>query len=196
MKRMVMLVFMVLTLSSCAGQRPPTREELLEIRKVADATRTRVYAAPPEQVLSAAARVFEESDTDYRPMGQTENSTAYRRDWLLYMVFAVMVGQDNWKVTATPAEGGTRVEVINWQGPQGGGFIPITSGGGSEHDYTIHPSLYTLYHERLAYMLGDRDDWVSCKTAEARLKDNPDRQRVDPLHALCSLTVDKATVER
>lgn len=196
MKRLAVSILAVLALSACAGQRPPTREELLEIRKNVDTIRTRVYAETPDRVLAAAARVFEESDTDYRPMGQTENSTAYRRDWLLYMVIAVMVGQDNWKVTATPVANGTSVEVIHWQGPQGGGFLPITSGGGSETDYTIYPSLYTLFHERLAYMLGDRDDWVSCKTAEARLKDNPDRQRVDPLHALCSLTTDKAEVGR
>lgn len=196
MTRLTALLLAVVTLSACAAQRPPSREEILELRRAADTARVQVYAAPPERTLAAAARVLEESDSDYTPMAQTDNSTSYRRVWVLYMVLAGAIGQDNWKITATTVAEGTRVEAVHWPGPQGGGIIPVMTGGGSETDYTTQPTLYTLFHERLAYMLGERDDWVSCKTALARLKDNPDLKRQAPLHALCSFTTDKESVLR
>ncbi len=196
MNRLAALCLAVLTLTACAVPRQPTREELLDLRKSADAARVRVYAAPPERVLAAAGRVLVESDSDYLPAAQTESSTSYRRTWVLYLVLSGAIGQDNWMVTATPAPEGTRVEVAHWPGPQGAGIIPIMTGGGSETAYTIQPVLYTLFHERLAYMLGERDDWVSCKTAKERFRDDPELKRLEPLHALCSFTTDKETVSR
>gem|GEM_PF-6919251 len=127
-------------------------------------------------------------------MGQTETSTSYRRAWMLYLVLSVAMGEDNWKITATPITEGTRVDVAHWIGPQGAGIIPIMTGGGGESDYTLHGELYTLFHERLAYMLGDRDDWVSCKAAMAKV--NSDVKSQEPLHALCAFTTDKDVVPR
>ena len=96
------------------------------------------------------------------------------RNWTVYFVLGFVTGTDNWIFKARPVEGGTAVTfaVGSVAQPAPAKQTPRRADDprpkvmGATHEGT---AIYDLVWARMAYLLGQRGDWMSCAESEARV---------------------------
>lgn len=175
----------------CAQKKPLTPEEIAAERERQIAATTRIYEGKtPEEVLLAAATVFRLADDDYT-VSHSQNSIQAKRGWYHFFTLALSSGTDDWIVTATEEANGTKVvtqcvhEMIQMRvGPQ-----TVTNEG-----------LYNLFYQRLEYLMGINQEWLTCKEAKKKYPNGFTEVKYffDPL---CTVATDrtpdgKSAVER
>ena len=194
----IIVVVLTVTLTGCATQHPElTRQEYLALVN-------RSYeGAGTEEILAAAEKLFRLADPDDVKFQHFENGFRMYRRWMIYAILAVSMGTDIWDVRVMPAEGGVRV-TVHLSGTSGAvtGAPVMTSGGDTSITALTTPAaggfpvtstaIYDLFWARLVYLLGRRDEWMTCQEASARVKTGITYGRMD---ALCSVTTDDLTPE-
>lgn len=148
----------LLCLAACAAPHQITdRDDFL-------AEATRVYPGETrERVIRAAETVLKVSDpADWEFRDTLTGFTGLRR----YTVYAVIVasqGREKWEFTTEETPPGLRAG------------LAISEAGTTYGNYSQTPyegrmasiPLYRLFWDRVDYMLGRREDWVTCAAAEA-----------------------------
>lgn len=161
----------VAAISGCATQQSLTRDEYLK-------TTQRVYSdRSPDQVFTAAEKLFRLADGDDFKFAWTDDSMTASRPWSIYLVLAASFGVDNWLVQTKQEADGTHVRV--GVTTSASAIAPVVTTGG---DWTAGstPSLpgppiqgtaiYDVFWARLDYLLGKRQSWMTCEEADARVK--------------------------
>lgn len=154
----------VLVLSACAATQPQmTRGQWLEAT-------TRYYPDKTvDDVLVNAEKVLKLADNDFQ-FQHSSNEMNAMRPWSVYMVIAGARGVDYWRIQAVPQDSGVTMTAYVTQQlggmmtpvPTAGGDISIgtTPGTGSPVNGTI---TYAMFWDRLDYMLGQTDQWITCE---------------------------------
>lgn len=173
--------------AGCATLPELTREEYLALVN-------RTYeGVASEEALAAAEQLFRLADPKQVQFQHFEDGFRVYRRWLVYMVFAAGFGTDIWDVRTTPTEEGTRLTVhlsVNRSSvvpvPVAGDTVAsaLPGGGGMPLNST---AIYDLFWGRMDYLLGRRDEWMTCDEAEARREAGI---TYGLLEALCSVTTD------
>lgn len=161
MKKLLFLVLVLLIsiVVGCAQKKPLTPEEIAAERERQIAATTRMYEGKtPEEVLLAAARVFRLADDDYS-VSHLQNSIQAKRSWYHFFALALSSGTDDWTVTATEEGNGTKVvtQCIHE-------FIQSRLG----KQVITNEGLYNLFYQRLEYLMGINQEWLTCKEAKAK----------------------------
>lgn len=158
-------------LSGCVAPHPPmTRAEYLD-------TVTRTYAdTTPDQVLTATEKLMRLADGNDFQISHSADGLRAARNWLIYAVIAMANGTDYWDVKATPSPAGTVVQVqVSTQGSATGviatgqgNYAPLTTVGGGNP--VPGNAIYDVFFARLDFLLGRREDWMTCDVANDRVE--------------------------
>jgi len=179
MKRFVLLI---LLLCGCATIPQLTREESLKLRNEQIATTTKIYNnVTKEDVLIATDKLFRLADGDDFTITHTENTVLGNRRWLIYLVLAAAMGQDNWIVAAEENPVDKTVKVVVRVSTVSNNLAPMmTTGGANTWSVATLPgventipgkALYYIFFKRLDYLLGITDEWLDCERADAIIKE-------------------------
>lgn len=169
--RALAAVLTLLLLAGCATPRPQmTREEWLQT------TGREFQGVTKDQALAAAEKVLRLADGDDFVIAHNEEGFRASRRWIVYLVFAAAVGTDYWELKASPAPGGVRVTVAVSQDSQAltptatarGDWVATT--GPMAGSPVMGNALYDLFWARAEYLLGLREDWMTCPQAQERVK--------------------------
>ena len=155
---------------SCVPKRSMTRQEWLTIT-------TRYYKnVTVDEALNSAEKLFRLADGDDFIFSHTSNELRASRQWIVYVVLAVVFGTDHWSIRATRATGG--VEMNIQVATQGSSPAPFFSGPNLEMTGTVSmpmgaasiqgSALYDLFWARMDYLLGKKKEWADCDEAERR----------------------------
>lgn len=155
-----------------AGCAAPQR--LMTADEAAAATHRTFKGVSTEQAVSAAERVLWLADGDDFAIDRERDGLMATRNWTVYFLLGFVTGTDQWIVKARPVEGGTDVTfaVGSVAQPAGARITPRRDGDprprvmGSMHEGT---AIYDLVWARMAYLLGQRDTWMSCAESDARV---------------------------
>lgn len=136
------LVITVMILGGCATHAPLTRDESLALT-------TRTYSGVvKQQALDEIERLFRLADgNDFR---LAHSDTGFRA------TRGHAAAESWWDVRADPVESGVKLVVIN------GGWAPAGSIDGN--------ATYSLFWERLDYLLGKLAHWITCAEAQDRAR--------------------------
>lgn len=166
MKRGIVLVLVALLLSACMPpKKQMTRQEWLSVT-------TRDYAGVTvDQALEAAERLLRLADGDDFSVVHSANELGATRQWLVYVVLAAVSGIDTWRVRAIEVPGGVRV--TTQVSTLSGAVTPMATTGSAWTATTMPQQgalidgngLYTLFYQRLDYLLGKSDTWPDCSVA-------------------------------
>ena len=176
MNKTWLLVFSLILLSGCSSTPELTRDEFASIT-------TREYPGlTGEQVLQASEKLFRLADGDDFKFNYSRDNPAIEtiyatRKWTEYLVFSSATGFDYWKLTTVSGEQGTIATIqlnrhivskIVWtyryMNP------PIPAHQWPEGEGIKNTSIYDLYWARMDYLLGEREDWMTCKMSKERIK--------------------------
>lgn len=168
-RKRIVTVTTAMALVGCATERSMTQTEW-------DTSLTRNFSGvTSEQVIDAARRVLQSADPDDFRFSPTEDGLRATREWSWFLLIAGTRGWDTWTVTAKDTQSGVRARVhlsvvtsdVNGA-YMGGTPVPIASM--SQTPTVDGTAIYDLFWSRLEYVLGQRDDWMSCAQSEARQK--------------------------
>lgn len=156
-------------LTGCAAP-----QRLMTIDEAAVATHRVFKGVTTEQALAAAERVLWLADGDDFAIDRERDELMATRNWTIYLVLGFVTGTDQWIVKARPVDGGTDVTfaVGSVAQPAGARITPRRDGDprprvmGSMHEGT---AIYDLVWSRMAYLLGQRDSWMTCADSAARV---------------------------
>ncbi|MGX7950201.1 hypothetical protein [Oleidesulfovibrio alaskensis] len=193
--RRTALLMLILLLSGCAAGGSVPAEEAELYREKALAASVRVYEnVTPDQALQAAETVLTLADPQDMSITRKKHGIAGTREFFRYLVVTAAAGTDYWTVNAVPAENGTRVQAIATGkeayvlGPQTGAE-PVADNSILQEDMVLSQALYTLFFERLDYLLGRSATWPDCKAAA---KTTAERGLLGDIDMLCGRgTADK-----
>ncbi len=169
MKRLFVAAILIV-LAGCATQRQMTRDEYLQ-------TTQRIYqGASPEEVFSAAEKLFVLADGDDFRFFHDDNSITASRTWLVYLVLAAAVGTDTWHVRAMPIDGGVKVSAALTT--TSGSVLPMPTTGGdmtaggmpSMGGNVSGTAIYDVFWARMDYLMGKSDTWMTCDDANERMR--------------------------
>lgn len=170
--RFLVSVCVALLLVGCATTQPQlTRDEWKKIT-------TREYASvTADEVLNAAEKVFRLADGDDFVVAHQDRSMVASRRWTVYLVLSAAMGTDYWRVDTVDADGKMRASAFvstdmgliapmptTQAGTYSAGSTPMA---GSPVQGT---AIYDVFWSRMDWMLGKRKDWMSCKEADALVK--------------------------
>jgi hypothetical protein len=174
MKRKLLAVSVIIAaslLTGCVTPHPQmTRAEYLK-------TTNRIYPGKtPEQVFTAAEELFRLSDGNDFQIQYTDDTLSTQRRWSRYLVFTAIFGMDYWTVRAIPVDGGTKV-TIN-EGTAANALVPLATAGGDisvtsipgNATPSVGTALYDVFWERLDYLLGVKQHWLTCDEADKMVK--------------------------
>lgn len=198
MRATIIMLVAVFTVG-CATTPPPemTRQEYLALVN-------RTYdGASAEEVLAATEKLFRLADPDDVKFQHFDNGLRVHRPWMIYVVLAATVGTDVWDVRVAPTQGGTRITVHLSTTTGSITGAPMTTSGGHTYTQAIttppaggipvsSTAVYDLFWARLDYLLGRRDDWMTCEEVTARVKKG---FVYGSTEALCSVTTDDLAPE-
>ncbi len=156
-------------LTGCASP-----QRLMTVDEAAVATHRVFKGVTTEQALAAAERVLWLADGDDFAIDRERDGLMATRNWTVYFVLGFVTGTDNWIFKARPVEGGTAVTfaVGSVAQPAPAKQTPRRADDprpkvmGATHEGT---AIYDLVWARMAYLLGQRGDWMSCAESEARV---------------------------
>lgn len=170
--RKLLLLMVMLVVAGCAVKQPQmTRDEYLQ-------TTQRTYAdKAPDDIFRAAEKLFRLADGDDFTFHHTEDSMTAVRPWLVYLVLAASMGTDTWVIRAQEDLGATKVSAL--VSTSMGSVLPIPTTGG---DFTAGgvpgggnlvagTAIYDVFWARMDYLLGLRDDWMTCEQANRRVRE-------------------------
>lgn len=178
--RLSMLLAGALTLAGCAAP-----HQVMD-RDDALAEQQRVFPGETqERVIRAAELVLKTSDPGDFEFRDNANGFVGLRRYFIYAVFATASGREKWEFTADPSPAGIRA------------FVSISEAGTTTDGYVARPyeqkmasiPLYRLFWNRVEYVLGRRDTWITCDAAAAWLQQN-NTNTVAGLGGLCGPTSD------
>ena len=164
-----MVVLLTSVLVGCAAP-----QRLLTANEMATVTHRTFPGVTTEQTLAAAERVLRLADGDDFAIDSDRDGLTATRNWTVYFVLGFVTGTDNWIFKARPVEGGTAVTfaVGSVAQPAPAKQTPRRADDprpkvmGATHEGT---AIYDLVWARMAYLLGQRGDWMSCAESEARV---------------------------
>lgn len=169
--RFVILLVTFAALVGCAVKQPQmSREEFLRL------TQRTYEGKTPEDVYSAAEKLFRLADGDDFRFFHTEDSLVATRSWLVYIVIGGAAGTDTWTVRARPVEGGTKVAVA--LNTSMGSVLPMPTTGGDMAAGSLPAmagnvtgsAIYDIFWARMDYLLGKSDKWMTCEESNARAR--------------------------
>ena len=166
---MVVLLASASVLAGCAAP-----QRLLTSHELATETHRTFPGVTTEQTLAAAERVLRLADGDDFAIDRDRDGLMATRNWTVYFVLGFVTGTDNWVFKARPVEGGTTVTfaVGSVAQPAPARQTPRRVDDprprvmGTMHEGT---AIYDLVWARIAYLLRQRDTWMSCAESEARV---------------------------
>lgn len=149
-------------------------QRLMTTDEAASATHRTFKGVTTEQAVAAAERVLWLADGDDFAIDRERDGLMATRNWTVYFVLGFVTGTDNWIFKARPVEGGTAVTfaVGSVAQPAPAKQTPRRADDprpkvmGATHEGT---AIYDLVWARMAYLLGQRGDWMSCAESEARV---------------------------
>lgn len=157
--KLITAIALTLSLTGCATtvQQPAS---LTEYKAMSE----RVYQRTPEEVMNAAEKVIRLADSDANDVKviYADDSIQIERKYNAYFVIGSTFATYTYKFTTTKVPEGTKVNLAI-EADVASGMIPI----GNKTAFTT-PSLYDLYFSRMDYLLGLSNEWVDCKSAEAK----------------------------
>lgn len=171
-KTVVMLVGVAL-LAGCAlpKRQELTREQWLTV------TRHTFPGVTKDQAIVAAERVLKLADGDDVSVVHNEDGFVATRPWSVYLVLTAVFGLDTWGISVQSAETGSVVKL--GVASQAQALMPVPTARGDASVGTMPgmggfavngTAIYDLFWARMAYLLGQRDTWMSCAEADARVK--------------------------
>jgi hypothetical protein len=143
---------------------------------------TRVWPGETKaRVIAAGEAVVKHSDPRDIQVEYSKQGFVARRKFFIYAVLATADGEDRWTFHASEnADGASAsVRIIQRGTAQSGRF--------SERfrENQVYVGSLRLFYARIDYLLGRREDWVSCSQAVEKLRLPP---QAPGLQALCSVT--------
>lgn len=173
MKKSLAVFIVALTLVGCAlpTRKEMSREEWLTV------TRHTFSNVTKDQAIAAAERVLKLADGDDVRVVHHEDGFVATRQWSIYLVLAAQFGMDTWDLRVSQDGANTKVRLgVASQGQmlapmptaRGDASVGTMPGmGGAAVDGT---AIYDLFWARMAYLLGQRDSWMTCAESDARVK--------------------------
>lgn len=164
------VMLMSLMLGACAAP-----QRLMTTDEAASATHRTFKGVTTEQAVAAAERVLWLADGDDFAIDRERDGLMATRNWTVYFVLGFVTGTDQWIVKARPVEGGSDVTfAVGTVAQPASARITSRRDGdprprvmGAMHEGT---AIYDLVWARMAYLLGQRDSWMTCAESEARVK--------------------------
>ena len=174
MKKIFLIMFSAAFIFvGCVTLKPMTREEYLDVTQ-------RVYTDTNQNnVLAAAEKLFNLADKSDFVLQHTENSIIGTRQWSMYLILTAVFGSDHWKVRAIDVGGVTKVSVmVTSTYSQSLGIVDADSGSvdtimtpGLNGTPPVGPAVYKLFWARMDYLLGQSNEWMTCKDMDVLIKE-------------------------
>lgn len=160
----------LMVLSACATPRYMDRTEWLSV------TTREFQGKSKEEVISAAQKLLRLADGDDFHIAHTDNGFHASRRWTAYMVIAAEFGTDHWLFETTDIPGGVRARVQVSTQSQAATPVATTSGAWTATTGPLMGSpvdgnaLYDVFWARMEYLLGYRNEWMTCEVADKRVR--------------------------
>jgi len=160
---------MAVLLSACAAPPKETVGDLTAQFKENKKAATRLYVdKTPEQVTEAVEEVLFLLDPQDMRISITENGVLANRFSTFYAVFLVGHGMDYYSVLLEQVPEGTKA-TLSFEGVMNSGLFVSVPPRTFKQDIPItsaqSPADFNLFHDRVSYVLGLRDNWVTCNEA-------------------------------
>lgn len=120
-----------------------------------------------DQVLSAAQKLLRLADGDDFKITRTEYDVSATRNWVNLLSF-INQGTDYWKIDVIEESGEVMIAVNVYT--EAGMISNWGSNINVKKDLIETTALYDVFWARLEYLIGKRDDWMSCEKADERIK--------------------------
>lgn len=188
MRKLLLMLFCIVFASACANNTNVlTREEALRATNEKIAATTRIYEnVKAEDVLIAVDKIFHLCDGSDFNLSHTKSAVTGSRQWMIYLVLNLVMGVDNWIVTADQIGDNVKVKVLV-NSSATSMLVPLMGDAMPDINSTIPGNaLYAVFFNRLDYLLGKSTEWWDCETAEKKIKELGLNGEIDPL---CSITV-------
>ena len=156
-------------LAGCATERPPLSE--------ADwnSMVSRQYPGKSaKEVLDAAEQLWRLAGGKHFTIEHSETGLTATRHWKNYEPMVLVTGVDDWMLDVTEADGSTRAKVSirtsqRFTTASLLGMTPATHTGPRVGGEVQGTSIYDLFWARMDYLLGVRNDWMSCGDSDNRV---------------------------
>ncbi|MCK8131694.1 hypothetical protein [Pseudoalteromonas sp. 2CM28B] len=151
---------LILVLAGCASQRPDLSQEEWKLREYKNHNK--------EEVISAAREVIRLSDPSDVNFENTPDGFNATRTSIGYYVVANEIDGYAFNFVAQEKNGITRsrLEIEETEINQSLLTLGLPVGKNGKPD---HPYVYDLFYSRIAYLLGDKDEWHRCDDAVSRV---------------------------
>lgn len=162
-----------MVIAALAGCAAPQR--MISADEMSAMTHRTFTGVTADQAVAAAERVLRLADGDDFAIDRDPDGLMATRNWTVYFVLGFVTGTDHWVLKTKPSEGGTDVTfaVGSVAQPAPARHTPRQAGDtrprvmGAMHEGT---AIYDLFWSRMAYLLGQRDTWMSCAESDSRVK--------------------------
>lgn len=142
-----------------------------------EAVLTRTYTATAGQVVAAAERLFTLADGEDFRLEPTGNGMIAIRDWSAFLLLVGVRGVDTWTLSTEQTRDGVRVRIHVRTDSESYSAVATPAGVAlPTSSATIAPSvegtaIYDVFWARMDYLLGTREDWMTCETANRRVSE-------------------------
>jgi hypothetical protein len=170
MNRLLFAILPIFLITSCALPPKQSSEEQANRFKENKQASTRLYPQKsPEQVTKAVQETLVLLDPDDMKVVLTEGGVLANRFSTFYAVYWVGYGRDYYSVKLNQTPTGTEAK-LTYEGVMNSGLFITAPPDTFKADIPItsdqNPSDSKLFHDRVEYMLGLRQSWVSCADFE------------------------------
>ncbi|MFV0422779.1 hypothetical protein [Oleidesulfovibrio sp.] len=175
MKKMLLLTLLLLLSGCAAGGNIPNGQEELYTQKALGASQKVYTDVTQEQVLQAAEKILLLADPEDTIVSQRRDGISAKREFFRYLILSASTGTDYWTVAAKQTTSGIAVQVAATAeqayvlGPESGSR-PVADNSILEKDIIASEALYSLFYERLDYLLGKKKQWLDCSAAKDVMK--------------------------
>ncbi|WP_300435571.1 hypothetical protein [Zoogloea sp.] len=162
---------LVLSVTGCATQ---NRQQLTK-DEWKTVTRHTFPGVTKDQATIAAERVLQLADGDDFAIVRDQDGLTAARNWSIYFVLGFVMGTDYWNVRVKQDDLGAHVSFAVGSQAQ-----PSQIRAPARHPLDERPTvmgtmpegtaIYDLFWSRMAYLLGQRDTWMSCAESDERVK--------------------------
>lgn len=171
MKTKTLLPLLVISLlSACA-----TTQKLSTIERETITSREYV-GITKDQLMLAGEELFHLADGDDFIITHSHKSSSHerlyaKRNWRIYFVLGWSKGTDYWLLTADSNEKGVKATMqVNRKRRKSYTMMPDNSKTASMQGEPINgTAIYDIFWARIDYLLGKRQDWMTCKISDDRI---------------------------
>ncbi len=162
-KKILRMILIVSLLTACASNPKLSDEEYKAL------TNQEYIGVTKDQVLQAAEELLRLADGDDFKIEKSLESLSALRRWREYYVVSYEWGDDQWQVKTYPTNGGIATVVhISRKVGYSGNMVFISDG---QSAYSVNgTAIYDLFWGRMDYLLGKRQDWMTCEMSNDRIK--------------------------